>query len=82
MVLNIKKNPKAFFSFARSRQKTRSRIGPFLDSATGPTTPDPDFAAGVLSDRYKSVFVQPRSEWKVDNPSEFFAQQDASDFHE
>jgi hypothetical protein len=81
-ILNIKNNPKAFFSFARSRQKTRARIGPFLDPATGQPNPDPDFAAGVLSDQYKSVFVEPRSAWKVDNPSEFFAQPDASDFPE
>ena len=78
-ILNIKQNPKAFFSFARSRQKTRARIGPFLDPVSGQPNPDPDFAASVLSDQYKSVFVEPRSEWKVDNASEFFAQQNASD---
>ena len=78
-ILNIKKNPKAFFSFARSRQKTRARIGPFLDPTTGQPNPDPDFAATVLSDQYKSVFVQPRPAWKVDNASEFFSQQDSSD---
>ena len=78
-ILNIKQNPKAFFSFARSRQKTRTRIGPFLDPVSGHPNPDPDFAASVLSDQYKSVFVEPRSEWKVDNASEFFAQQNASD---
>ena len=33
-VLRIKQNPKAFFSFAKSRQKPRARIGPFLDSIT------------------------------------------------
>ena len=58
--LNIKKNPKAFFSFAKSRQKTKARIGPFLDPSTGQPNPDPDFATGVLSDQYKSVFVKPR----------------------
>ena len=29
-VFNIKSNPKTFFSFAKSRQKTRAKIGPFM----------------------------------------------------
>ena len=28
----IKTNSKAFFSFARSRQKVKAKVGPFLDS--------------------------------------------------
>ena len=72
VVVNMKKNPKAFFSFARSRQKTRTKIGPFLDPTTGSPNPDPDFAAGVLADQYKSVFVQPRPEWIVKDIPEFF----------
>ena len=74
-VLNMKKNPKAFFSFAKSRQKTKARIGPFLDPSTGQPNPDPDFATSVLSDQYKSVFVKPRPDWVVENPSEFFRQE-------
>ena len=31
VVLRMKENPKAFFSFARSRQTTRAKVGPFLD---------------------------------------------------
>ena len=59
-LLNMKENPKAFFSFAKSRQKTRARFGPFQDPVTGLPNPDPNFAASVLSDQYNSVFVQPR----------------------
>ena len=70
---SMKENPKYFFSFARSRQKTRARIGPFIDPSTGNPNPDPDFAAQVLSEQYSSVFVQPRPEWKVDNAKEFFS---------
>ena len=54
---NMKQNPKSFFSFAKTRQKTRARIGPFLDPSTGQPNPSPDFAASLLSDQYKSVFV-------------------------
>ena len=68
----MKSNPKSFFSFARKRQKTRARIGPFIDNSTGAPNPDPDFAARVLSEQYKSVFVQPRPEWEVKDPREFF----------
>ena len=74
VVSNMKKNPKAFYSFAKSRQKTRAKIGPFLDPITNIPNPDPDFTAQVLSDQYKSVFVQPRPEWVVDNAEEFFSQ--------
>ena len=71
-VQNIKKNSKSFFSFARARQKTRARIGPFVDPATGHPNPSPDFAAKLLSDQYKSVFVQPRPECLIDNVNDFF----------
>ena len=46
---NMKVNSKAFFSFARSRQKTSAMIGPFLDPSTGLPNPDSDYAASVLS---------------------------------
>ena len=68
----MKENSKAFFSFAKSRQKTRTRIGQFIDPATGNPNHDPDFAASVLADPYKSVFVQPRPEWTVKDIPEFF----------
>ena len=71
-VLRIKDNPKAFFSFAKSRQKTRARIGPFLDISTGKPNPSPDFAANELSNQYSSVFVNPREEWKVPDVKTFF----------
>ena len=71
-VLNIKSNPKAFFSFAKTRQKTRSKIGPFVDPSTGAPNPHPEFAASELSKQYSSVFVPPRDEWKVKDPKHFF----------
>ena len=77
-VSNMRENPKSFFSFAKSRQKTRSRIGPFIDPSTGSPNPDPDFAASVLSEQYRSVFVEPRQEWLVGNVDEFFATASAS----
>ena len=72
-MLNIKDNPKSFFSYAKSRQKTRARIGPFIDPSTGQTNSNPDFAAKLLSDQFKSVFVKPRTDWLVDNVKDFFS---------
>ena len=73
-VLRIKDNPKAFFSFAKSRQKTKARIGPFLDPSSRKPNPCPDFAAGQLSKQYSSVFVQPRKEWTVPDVNNFFSE--------
>ena len=71
-VFNMKSNPKAFYSFAKSRQKTKDKVGPFVDSSTGLPNPDPEFAASELSKQYSSVFVPPRDEWKVHDPEDFF----------
>ena len=64
-IFSIKSNPKSFFSFAKSRQKTKSKIGPFLDSASGKLNPDVAFTAETLRQQYNSVFSKPRPEWTV-----------------
>ena len=48
-VLNIRSNPKHFFSFARSRQKTKAKVGPFPDPTTGKTNNNCDFTAETLA---------------------------------
>ena len=73
-VLRIKENPKAFFSFAKSRQKTKARIGPFLDPNTGKPNPSANFAAAELSKQYSSVFVEPRQSWAVHDVQGFFSE--------
>ena len=57
VVQDMKSNPKAFFAFGRARQKTKSRVGPFLDPGSGIPNSDPDFAARLLSEQYSSVFT-------------------------
>ena len=71
-VFIMKTNPKSFFSFSKSRQKIKAKIGPFIDQSTGKPNTDPDFAATELGNQYSSVFVDPRPEWVVNNVSEFF----------
>ena len=78
-VLRIKSNSKAFFSFARSRQKVRSKVGPFLDPATGLPNSSPDFSAEALKYQYDSVFSAPRPAWSVSDPKAHFAVQDDQD---
>ena len=39
-VFRIKQNPKAFFSFARGRQNTRSKVGPFMNTTVYFLLPD------------------------------------------
>ena len=70
-VLRIRENPKAFFSFARSRQKTKAKVGPFLDQ-DGRPNPSPAFAAEALRQQYNSVFAHPRPAWKVDDFTDHF----------
>ena len=77
-ISRIKKNSKAFYSFAKSRQRTRANIGPFIDPATGKPNQDPSYAAEVLRQQYNSVFSQPRPEWTVHDTSSFFQVQDGA----
>ena len=65
-VLRMKSNPKSFFSFAKSRQRTKVKIGPFLDK-DGQPNPSADFSAESLRKQYDSVFAHPRQEWAVSN---------------
>ena len=74
--MNFIEEDQAFFSFAKSRQKTKSKVGPFIDCTTGLPNPSPEFAAAELSKQYSSVFVSPRDEWKVEDPVDFFSSPD------
>jgi hypothetical protein len=73
VVSRMKTNPKAFFSYAKARQQTRAKVGPFIDTSSGLPNPDPDFAAEQLSDQYSNMFVEPRAAWAVPSPADFFA---------
>ena len=72
VISEMKDNPKVFFSFAKSRQKTHAKVGPFLDPETGELNLDPDYTAECLSSQYSSVFTKPRPEWSIPNMEDFF----------
>ena len=69
----MKTNVKAFYAYSRARQKTKARVGPFLDPDTGVPNPYADYAAKVLSDQYSSVFTPTRPEYKVEDLGDFFS---------
>ena len=72
VISEMKDNPKVFFSYAKARQKTHVKVGPFLDPDTGELNLDPDHTAECLSDQYSTVFTQPRPEWSIPCMKEFF----------
>ena len=78
-VLRIRQNPRAFFSFCRSRAKIKAKIWPFLDPSTGKSNSCPEFAAESLRKQYEGVFSTPRKEWSVDDPELFFTPSSGDD---
>ena len=71
-IKDIKENSGNFFAYAKARQKSKNKVGPFVNPDTGVLEADPDYSAKILSDQYSSVFNQPRPEWDIENISEFF----------
>ena len=69
----MKTNPDAFFAYGRVRQKTKPKVGPFLDPDTDIPTPDPDYAGKILRKQYSSVFTNPRPEYIFDKMEELFS---------
>ena len=76
----IKKNSKAFYAFARSRQRAKAKVGPFKDS-TGTINPDPTYTVEALKKQYSSVFSTPKLDKVVENPAEFFNSSSAEHPH-
>ena len=78
VVLRMKENPKAFFTFARSRQTTRAKVGPFLDPTSNKPNSSPDYCCKALKDQYDSVFAKPRPAWQVNDFAEHFKVDESS----
>ena len=71
-VSNIRQDSSKFFAYAKARQKSKCKIGPFIDPESGDLVLDPDYTVQCLSDQYASVFNKPRPEWSIPDMSEFF----------
>ena len=65
-VKNVKNNPRYFYSYAKSKNKLKSTVGPLLNSS-GELTFDPQEMSDILQHQYASVFSNPNSS-KKKNP--------------
>ena len=77
----IRQNSKAFYSFARSRQRARVKVGPFKDPKTGKINPDPANTVEALKKQYESAFSTPKEDKIVEDPTSFFNTSDADHPH-
>ena len=57
---NIKENPKAFFSYVRSKQKVKDTVGPLKKSNVSSLVSDNQGMADILNDFFASVFEPDR----------------------
>ena len=73
VVAGMKEDVNVFFSYAKARQKTRTKVGPFIDPDTSELNLDPDYTAQCLSEQYSSVFTPPRPEWDIPDMERFFS---------
>ena len=49
IISDMKDTPKVFFGYAKARQKTSAKVGPFLDQSTGELNLNASFTANCLS---------------------------------
>ena len=77
-LLQMKKNPKAFFKYAKKFSKSTSGVGPFLND-TGDVVTDGENLVDILRRQYESVYSQPMENKKVSNPQEFFSINNAAE---
>ena len=73
----MKKDPKAFYNYAKKFSKATSDIGPFM-SKEGNVVADAKTIADMLKEQYESVYSTPVEDKKVTNPQEFFSQNSAA----
>ena len=70
-ILKINKSPNYFYSYAKRFSKTSNKIGNLINK-DGTLVTDPFEKAEILRKQYESVVSQPKTEYIVNNPSEFF----------
>ena len=75
-ISKIKKDPKAFYGYAKKFSKTNSDIGPFFSKDGDPVT-DTEEIVEMLRLQYESVFSTPMKDKQIQNPEEFFSSTEA-----
>ena len=69
-IAKIKRNPRAFYAYAKRQAKTFNGVGPFLKQNGEPIE---ESEAEALKIQYEKVFSSPKEEAKIENPKEYFA---------
>merc|ERR1711888_49145 len=70
----IKTNPKHFYTYAKKKLKTRSKVGPFV--LNGEKIDKLIDICIKLEEQYTSSFSHPDLKFKIQNPKEFFSMND------
>ena len=70
-IAKIKKDPRAFFAYAKKFSKTKSEVGPFLNKDGNLITSN-DSIVEMLKSQYESVFSTPDESKKISDPENFF----------
>ena len=59
-IIQMRKNPKFFYSYVKKSQKTQTKIGPLQDQK-GDLNTEPEIKANLLQDQYIRVFSKPEN---------------------
>ena len=73
---NMKKDPRSFFSYAKRFSKTNSEVGPFFNKDGDPIL-ESEAIVDMLRNQYESVFSSPKKEYQIDDPANFFSENNA-----
>ncbi len=71
---NVKSNPKGFFKYARSKTRSKDKVGPLTDE-NGDSITNDSKTADVLNEYFSSVFTQDILE-NLPNPKQIFTGED------
>ena len=66
-------NKKSFFTYMKSKNKEKTKIGPFVDNKGKVID---DIPANTLQKQYCDMWSSPKLEDRIDNPDEFFDDSD------
>ncbi len=69
--MNIKNNPKYFYSYCKKLSRTKTQIGP-LRTEMGAITEDPQLTCKLLTKQYNSAYSKPRLSAMISDPISFF----------
>ena len=72
----MKKNPHAFYAYAKKFSKTYSGVGPLLKE-NGEVITDSKEIAEALREQYEKAFSEPRTDEKIENVEIFFKETEA-----